>query len=161
VIAAVQATAMGGGLELALCCDLIVVDERARLGLPEVSLGLIPGAGGTQRLWRRVGPARAAEAILLAQPLTPARGLEIGLVNEIAPAGAAAEHALALATRLAGLPARAVQAAKRALRGGFDLPLQEGMALEREQFESVLGTADAREGVQAFLERRRPSFRHA
>ncbi len=160
VIAAVQATAMGGGLELALCCDLIVVDERAKLGVPEVSLGLIPGAGGTQRLPRRIGSARAAEAILLARPMGAARALEIGLVNEVAPAGESLAHALAIAARIAELPARAVQAAKHALREGRDLPLREGLALEREQFEGVLQTADAREGVQAFLQRRPASFQH-
>jgi enoyl-CoA hydratase len=160
VVAAVQASAMGGGLELALTCDLIVVDERARLGVPEVSLGLIPGAGGTQRLWRRVGPTRAAEMILLARPIDAARALELGLVNEVAPTGEALERALAMATRIAQLPARAVQAAKHALREGRDLPLREGLALEREQFEAVLQTDDAREGVQSFLERRPPAFRH-
>jgi enoyl-CoA hydratase/carnithine racemase len=161
VIAAIQASAIGGGLELALSCDLAVADERARLGLPEVSLGLIPGAGGTQRLWRRIGPLRAAEAILLAQPLSAERACEIGFINEVAAAGEALSRALVLATRLAELPARAVQAALRALRAGQELTLHAGLELERELFETVLTSDDAHEGVQAFLQRRAPAFRHA
>jgi len=161
VVAAIQASAMGGGLELALCANLIVVDQRARLGLPEVGLGLIPGAGGTQRLWRRIGMGRATEVILLARPMDAARALEIGLATEVAPAGQALAQALVVAARLAELPACAVQAATRALRAGADLPLREALALERELFEGVVQTADAREGVHAFLEHRPASFHHA
>jgi enoyl-CoA hydratase len=160
VVAAVQAAAVGGGLELALSCDLIVADERARLGVPEVGLGLIPGAGGTQRLPRRVGAARAAELVLRGRLLKAAEAQQIGLVNEVAPEGTALERALELASELASRPAVAVQAAKRAMRVGIGLPLSEGLDAEHTEFLATLASADAREGVDAFLNRRRPEFAH-
>ncbi len=160
VVAAVQAAAVGGGLELALCCDLIVADEGARLGLPEVGLGLIPGAGGTQRLPRRIGPARAAELVLTGRLLSASEAERVGLVNAVAPAGRALGVALELASELATRPAVAVQAAKRALRAGADLPLSEALDVERSQFRTTLASVDAREGVGAFLARRRPEFVH-
>ena len=160
VVAAVQAAAVGGGLELALSCDLIVADEHARLGVPEVGLGLIPGAGGTQRLPRRVGAARASELVLLGRLLKAANAERIGLVNEVAPEGTALDRALELATELAARPAVAVQAAKRAMRIGLELPLSDGLDAEHTEFLATLASADAREGVDAFLNRRRPHFVH-
>jgi enoyl-CoA hydratase len=159
VIAAVQANAVGGGLEFALCCDLIVADPRAKFGLPEVTLGLMPGGGGTQRLARRVGGGLALELILGGRVIDAARALEIGLVNAVA-ADAPAE-ARTLAERLARLPAVAVQSAKRAVRSRLDAGIEQGLALERELFLAVARTADAAEGATAFLEKRRPQFSHA
>jgi len=160
VVAAVQAAAVGGGLELALSCDLIVADERARLGVPEVGLGLIPGAGGTQRLPRRIGAARAAELVLRGRLLKAAEAERIGLVNEAVPEGTALDRALDLAAELASRPAVAVQAAKRAMKIGSELPLSEGLDVEHTEFLATLSSADAREGVDAFLNRRRPQFVH-
>jgi enoyl-CoA hydratase/carnithine racemase len=160
VVAAVQAAAVGGGLELALSCDLIVADERARLGVPEVGLGLIPGAGGTQRLPRRIGAARATELVLRGRLLKAADAERIGLVNEVAPEGTTLDRALELACELAARPAVAVQAAKRAIRIGLGLPLSEGLDAEHTEFLATLASADAREGVDAFLNRRRPQFAH-
>jgi len=155
-VAAVQAHAFGGGLEVALTCDLIVADPGIRLGLPEVRLGLIPGAGGTQRLPRRIGDARAREMILLGGDVDAAEALRIGLVNRVSAPGAALEEALALAGRLAALPGRAVRAAKAALAAD----VQAGLDRERALFLEVFGGEDVREGVEAFLARRPPAFVH-
>lgn len=160
VVAAVQPAAVGGGLELALSCDLIVADKRARLGVPEVGLGLIPGAGGTQHLPRRIGVGRAMELVLRGRLLKAAEAERIGLVNDVAPEGTALERALELAAELASRPAVAVQAAKRAMRLGLELPLNEGLDVEHAEFLATLGSADAREGVDAFLNRRQPRFVH-
>lgn len=160
VVAAVQASALGGGLELALSCDLIVGDERARFGVPETGLGLIPGAGGTQRLPRRIGQARAAELVLTGRLIDAAEAERIGLINLTASAGTAVEKALELAAKLAGRPAVAIQAAKRALRAGAEMPLSQALDLEHGEFLTTLASADAREGIDAFLNRRRPEFVH-
>ena len=149
-IAAVQAPAVGGGLEVALVCDLIVADPAARFGLPEVRLGLIPGAGGTQRLPLRIPVARAKELLLLGSTIGAEDAQELGLVNRVSDPGAALEAALELAGRIAALPALATRAVKQALGAGLD---REG-----ELFRELLGSADAREGVAAFLERREPRF---
>jgi enoyl-CoA hydratase len=159
VIAAVQANAVGGGLELALCCDLIVAQAGARFGVPEVTLGLMPGGGGTQRLARRIGSGAALELILGGRVIDAERALALGLVNAVADDALA--DAQALAARLARLPAVAIRSAKRAVRFGLDAGLEAGLAFEREQFLAVARTADAAEGAGAFLEKRRPAFRHA
>jgi enoyl-CoA hydratase len=160
VIAALQASAVGGGLELALACDLLVADPRARIGLPEVNLGLIPGAGGTQRLARRIGAARAFELIAFGRLLRAEEARELGLVAAVSEEGAALERALELARELADRPRHAVQAAKRAVLGGVDRDLEAGLDREQRLFRAVLETEDARRGVEAFLERRRPEFTH-
>lgn len=160
VVGAVQANAVGGGLEFALCCDLIVADARARFGLPEVTLGLMPGGGGTQRLPRRIGGAAALELILLGRVVDAARAHALGLVNVVAAEGEALAESQRLAQRLASLPAVAVRAAKRAVRGALDAGLSEGLAREREMFLAVARSADAREGAGAFLGKRAPEFRH-
>lgn len=156
VVAAIQASAMGGGLEVALCCDLLVCDPAARLGLPEVRLGLIPGAGGTQRLPLRIGIGRAKELILLGGAVTAEEALSLGLVNRVSAPGAALAEAVELAHRLAALPAQAVQAAKAALANVSS----DALDAERSLFLGVFGTADVREGVAAFVEKRAPSFVH-
>jgi enoyl-CoA hydratase/carnithine racemase len=161
VVAAIGGHAMGGGLELALVCDLLVVDPRAKLGTPEIGLGLIPGAGATQRLPRRVGQAQATRMVLLGRAMTAQAALEAGLVDAISEPGASLAEAQALAARLAALPARAVRAAKAALRAAARQPLDDGLRTERDLFLGVAATADAREGANAFLEKRVPEFAHA
>jgi enoyl-CoA hydratase/carnithine racemase len=160
VIAAVAANAVGGGLEFAMVCDLIVADPRARFGVPEVTLGLIPGGGGTQRLPRRVGWTAAMKLLLLGRLVTAQRAHELGLVNVVAAEGAARDEAAALAERLAALPALAVRAAKRAARDALEAGLDDGLDAERALFLEVAASADAREGAEAFLGKRAPAFHH-
>ena len=157
VVAAVQAHAMGGGLEVALVCDFVVADPGARFGAPEIRLGLMPGAGATQRLPRRIGVAAAKAMIMLGSTIEAEEAQRLGLVHSVSPAGEALLAARALADDLARLPAVAVRAVKRALAEALD----ESLDLERELFVEVFASADAREGVAAFRERRPPSFRHA
>jgi enoyl-CoA hydratase/carnithine racemase len=160
VIAAVAANAVGGGLEVAMTCDLIVAEARARFGLPEVTLGLMPGGGGTQRLPRRLGWTAAMELLLLGDLVTAVRAHELGLVNVVSAEGAARDEAHALARRLAAMPAVAVQAAKRAARLSLEAGLDAALDAERELFLHVASSADAREGAEAFLAKRPPSFSH-
>lgn len=160
-IAAVQASAVGGGLEFALNCDLIVAAAGVRLGLPEVTLGLMPGAGGTQRLPRRIGSARAAEMLLTGRLVKAEDALPLGLIDRLAEAGEALADAKALAERIAALPAVAVRGAKAALRAARDLPLDQGLTFERERFLEVAASEDAKEGVSAFLAKRKPHFRNS
>jgi enoyl-CoA hydratase/carnithine racemase len=156
----VQANALGGGLEMALVCDLIVVDATARLGLPEVKLGLIPGGGGTQRLTRRVGAASAKRLMLLGSAVGADEALRLGLADVVAARGSARDTALQLAGQLAASPAVAVQSIKRCVDGpGMD-DLSAGLERERREFIRVFGSADFREGYTAFLEKRRPEFTH-
>jgi enoyl-CoA hydratase/carnithine racemase len=158
VIAAVQAAAIGGGFELALACDVSIVDETAKVGLPEVGLGLIPGAGGTQRLPRLVGAPRATMLILSGRLLSAAEAERVGAITATAPAGEAPKTAMELAESLARKPVAAVEAALRSIRAAAGTDLASGLDREREEFLDVLATADAAEGVAAFIERRTPNF---
>lgn len=157
-IAAIQADALGGGLELALCCDLRVADERAKLGLPEVRLGVMPGSGGTQRLPRLVGPARAKEMILMGEILDASRAAEIGLVNRVTPEGQAMDVAMEMAGTIAQRGPVAVREAKRALDLAGDVPLDEGLAHELDASERIFSSQDMLEGANAFFEKRAPGF---
>jgi enoyl-CoA hydratase/carnithine racemase len=157
-IAALQADALGGGLELALCCDLRVADERAKLGLPEVRLGVMPGSGGTQLLPRVVGLAKAKELILTGEIIDGAEAERIGLVNRVVPAGTALEVAIGLAETIASRGPVAVQEAKRVLDVGADLSLDEGLAIELEASERIFSSEDMLEGARAFFEKRQPKF---
>jgi len=157
-IAAIQADALGGGLELALCNDLRVADERAKLGLPEVRLGVMPGSGGTQRLPRIVGPARAKEMILLGGLLDAGQAASIGLVNRVAPAGEAMDVARAMAETIASRGPIAVREAKRVIDIAGDIPLDEGFAAELDASERVFASQDMLEGARAFFEKRPPEF---
>lgn len=159
-IAAVQAHAVGGGLEFALICDLIVADPGAKLGVPEVTLGLIPGGGGTQRLPRRVPVAVAREMLFLGDLIDAERARQIGIVNVVSEPGAALAGAREVAARIAALPAVAVQAAKRAAREATEHGLDAGLDAERDLFLATAASADAREGADAFLERRPAKFRN-
>jgi enoyl-CoA hydratase/carnithine racemase len=156
VIAAVQAHAVGGGLEIALICDLIVTEPTARFGLPEVKLGLIPGGGGTQRLPRRVGLGVARQMLYLGSVVDAQRALEIGLVDRIAAPGEVLAEASDLARKIAALPRVAIQATKRAI--GEDLT--DGLDRERSCFLEAFGSEDFSEGYQAFLSKRAPRFSH-
>jgi enoyl-CoA hydratase len=159
VIAAVDGSAAGGGLEFALACDLIVANREAKLGFPEARLGLIPGAGGTQRLPRRIGAAAALQLLALGKLVDAETAQRLGLVDVVAEGTALAE-AEALAAKLAAMPGEAVRGAKRAVRIAAELPLEEGLDAERELFLDLAMTADAAEGAAAFLERRPAEFRH-
>jgi enoyl-CoA hydratase/carnithine racemase len=157
-IAAIQADALGGGLELALCCDLRVADERAKLGLPEVRLGVMPGSGGTQRLPRIVGIAKAKELILMGEIISASEALEIGLVNRVAESGRAFDEAMTMAETIAERGPLAVREAKQALDLAGDMPLDEGLARELDASERIFASRDMLEGAQAFFEKRAPRF---
>lgn len=158
VIAAIAGYALGGGLELALCADLRVAGRSAVLGLPEIGLGIIPGTGGTQRLPRLVGPGHAKRMIYTGRPVDAERALAIGLVDEIVPDAEVYSAALELALELASGPAAALAAAKRAVDGGADLSLDEGLEIERHEFAGRFETEEPGIGIQAFLDRRKPDF---
>lgn len=162
VIASINGLALGGGLELALACDLRIAGESAKLGAPETKIGLLPAYGGTQRLTRLVGAAKARELIFTASMIPAAEALRIGLVNKVVSAGQELRAARDLAHTIAQNAPKAVQAAKRAIREGRDGPLAEGLKLESDLFEhEVLPSEDLREGIAAFVERRPPKFQGA
>jgi enoyl-CoA hydratase/carnithine racemase len=157
-IAAVHGYALGGGFELALACDLIVADRTAVVGLPEVSVGVIPGGGGTQLLPRRVGAARAAELIFTARRVGAEEACELGLVDLLAEDGRDWDEALALAARIAENSPVGLRAAKRALRLGHGLDLRAGLEVEDAAWRSVAFSGDRAEGVAAFNEKRKPDW---
>jgi len=160
VIAAIGGVAFGGGLELALACDLRIVDPAAEVGLVEVRVGILPGAGGTQRLPRLVGVARAKEMIVTGRRVGSAEAAAIGLVHRVSAPGACLAEALAWADEIATSAAPlAVRAALAAIDGGIELPFEAALDLERRSYESILETADRREGIAAFAEKRKPVFR--
>ncbi len=160
VVAAINGLAVGGGLELALACDLRIAGESAKLGLPEVTFGLMPSYGGTQRLPRAVGTAKAKELIFSGSLVNAAEAVRIGLVNRSVPSGQELRAARDLAHTIAQRAPRAVRGAKLAIREGLALPISEGLRLEAATFErEVLPSEDLLEGLAAFLERRPPKFR--
>ncbi|HXX32477.1 MAG TPA: enoyl-CoA hydratase-related protein [Myxococcaceae bacterium] len=158
-LAAVNGFALGGGCELALACDLIYAAENARFGLPEVSLGVIPGFGGTQRLTRLVGRARAKELIFTGDMIDAARAKQIGLALEVVPAAQLLDHCRAVIARITKKGPLAVARAKRVIVDGADRPLAEANELERDAFAGLFPSADRREGMSAFLEKRPAAFR--
>jgi enoyl-CoA hydratase len=157
-VAAVDGLALGGGLELAMACTMRVAGRGASLGLPEVKLGLIPGAGGTQRLPRLVGRGRALDIMLTGRQVSASEALAIGLVDRLVDEGTATEAALALARELRALSLPAQQALIRTVDAAFDRSLEDGCAYEVEQVRHVFELGEAREGMTAFLEKRRPDF---
>ncbi|OJU90234.1 MAG: enoyl-CoA hydratase [Burkholderiales bacterium 66-5] len=159
VIAAVSGFALGAGCELAMMCDFIVADASARLGQPELAVGIMPGAGGTQRLVRTVGKQVASLLLLTGEPLSGERAFQLGLVAELTSAGEALSRALELAKKAARMPPKAVAATRRALRQGADLPLDAALALENREFLLLFDTADKTEGMRAFLDKRKPDFK--
>jgi enoyl-CoA hydratase len=158
VIAAINGLCLGGGLEVALACDIRVAAEHAKLGLPEVNLGIIPGAGGTQRLPRAVGPGWANYLLFTGEAISAQKALSIGLVQEVVPAETLMEKAREIADKINAKGPLAVRAAKRASSRGFQEPLEKGLDLENQAFSEICGTWDKNEGVRAFLEKRRPKF---
>jgi enoyl-CoA hydratase/carnithine racemase len=156
VIAAVHGFALGGGCELALSCDVIVADRTAVFGLPEVTVGLVPGCGGTQLAARRIGPGRAADLILSGRKVDAAEAAAIGLADRVVEAGAAREQAIELARQMAANSPVAVRAAKRALRNGAGLGLAAALDVEDAAWRTAAGSADRREGIAAFAQKRRP-----
>jgi enoyl-CoA hydratase len=158
-VAAIHGVALGGGLELALACDLRVAEENARLGVPEIKLGLLPGAAGTARLTGMLPSGIAKELLLTGEPLSAADAWRLGLVNDVVAPGAVVEAATELAARLAALPPLALAAGKRLVDDGAFMPLDSAIALERETVSMLFGTDDRVEGVRAFLEKRPPVFR--
>lgn len=160
VIAAINGLALGGGLELALACDLRLAGESAKLGAPEVNYGLMPAYGGTQRLPRLIGVPKAKELIFTGAMISAVESLRIGLVNKTVPAGQELRAARDLAHTIAQKAPRAVQAAKRAMSEGLQLPLAQGIEVETKLFEAeVLTSEDLAEGLVAFAERRPPKFK--
>jgi enoyl-CoA hydratase len=158
VIAAINGICMGGGLELALACDIRIASEHARLGVPEVNLGLIPGAGGTQRLPRVIGPGWANYLLFTGEAVPAKKALEIGLVQEVVAFDALRDAALKLAAKINSKGPLAVRAAKRASSQGLQQPLEKGLDIENEAFAELCATQDKKEGVAAFLEKRKPQF---
>jgi enoyl-CoA hydratase/carnithine racemase len=159
VVAAITGYALGGGCELALACDWRVVAADARLGQPEIQLGVIPGGGGTQRLARLVGPARAKDLVLTGRMIDAAEALAIGLVDEVVPAGESVyDAAVAKVRRYVGGPAQAVRAAKLAIDGGLDMELDRALDFESQLFAGLFATQDRLEGMTAFVEKRKPTF---
>lgn len=158
VIAAIRGFALGGGLELSLSCDFRYLAEDARVGLPEIKLGIFPGGGGTQRLPRLVGLARARDLVYTGRHLKAEEALAIGLADRVVAIDALLPAAMEAAASLAKGATVAIGAAKRAINQGFDRPLEEGLAIEGEAFRTVLASEDAREGLAAFLEKREAAF---
>lgn len=156
LVAAVRGFALGGGCELALLCDLIVAGDDARFGQPEIKIGVMPGAGGTQRLTRAVGAAKAMDLILTGRTMDAAEAAAAGMIARVVPAESTVATALDLAATIASMPPLAVRAAKAAVRLAGDRPLGDGLAAERQAFFALFDTADQREGMAAFIEKRAP-----
>jgi enoyl-CoA hydratase len=159
IIAAVSGFALGGGCELAMLCDMIVASESAKFGQPEIKIGVMPGAGGTQRLTRAVGKARAMEMVLTGKFIGAEEAMAFGLVNKVVPVELYLEEALKLAKEIAQMSPIAVQLAKESVNKAFEMPLQEALFFERKNFYMLFATEDQKEGMNAFIEKRNPEFK--
>jgi enoyl-CoA hydratase len=160
VIAAVAGFALGGGCELAMSCDFIIAADTAKFGQPEVKLGIIPGAGGTQRLPRAVSKAKAMDMCLTARMMDAAEAERAGLVSRVVPAEKLLEETLAAAATIAAMSLPSVMMIKESVNRAYESPLAEGIQYERRMFHSAFGTADQKEGMKAFIEKRLPRFRN-
>ncbi len=160
LIAAVSGYCLGGGCELAMMCDILIAADTAKFGQPEITLGIMPGMGGTQRLPRAVGKAKAMDLILTGRMMDAAEAERAGLVARIVPAGDLMEEALAIARKIAGYSRPIVMMAKEAVSRAFEAPLSEGLLFERRTFHAMFGTEDQKEGMAAFIEKRTPQFRN-
>ncbi len=160
VLAAVAGFAMGGGCELALACDIVIAAESAKFALPEVKLAMLPGAGGTQRLPRAIGKAKAMDLCLSARVLDAAEADRYGLVSRVVPDEQLLPNTLALATQIAGYSLPALMAIKESVNRAYESPLSEGIGFERRQLHARFASDDAHEGMKAFLDKRKPNFTH-
>jgi len=160
VIAAVAGFALGGGCEVAMMCDIVIAADSAKFGQPEIKLGIIPGAGGTQRLPRAVGKAKAMDLVLTARMMDAAEAERCGLVSRVVPAAELLDAALAAAETICGFSAPSVRMAKEAVNRSFEVPLTDGIAFERHLFHSLFATEDKNEGMAAFLAKRKADFNH-
>jgi enoyl-CoA hydratase len=160
VIAAVSGYALGGGCELVMMCDIVIAADTARFGQPEIKLGIIPGAGGTQRLPRAVGKAKAMDLVLSARMMDAREAESAGLVSRVVAADRVVDEAVATANTIASFSLPAVLMAKEALNRAYELPLAEGMLFERRLFHSLFATEDQKEGMAAFIEKRPPVFKN-
>ena len=158
LIAAVEGFALGGGLEMALCADIIVAGEGAKLGLPEVKIGILPGGGGTQKLTRLVGRQRAMLLLMTGRMFGAAEALAMGVASEVAPAGGALARALEIAREIAAMPPVSIKQIKEIVNAGLNAPLETALMLERKAFELQFATQDQKEGMQAFMEKRKPKY---
>lgn len=159
VIAAVSGFALGGGCELTMLCDMIVASETAKFGQPEIKIGVMPGAGGTQRLTRAVGKARAMEMVLTGRFITAQEAYDYGLVNKVSPPELYLDEALDLGSSVASMPPLASQMAKEAVLKAFDTSLEDGLLFERKNFYLLFSTEDQKEGMEAFVEKRKPEWK--
>ena len=159
MIASINGFALGGGLELAMCCDIIVAGRSAKLGQPEVRVGIMPGAGGTQRLTRAVGKFQAMRLVLTGEVIGADEALAMGLVSKVVEDAAVHDSALEMARAIAALPPVAVQQAKESVIFGADASLQAALAIERKSFQLTFATADKTEGMRAFLDKRKPHYK--
>ena len=160
VIAAVSGYAMGGGCELALACDIIIAAQSAKFALPEIKLAMLPGAGGTQRLPRAIGKAKAMDMCLSARLLSAAEADQYGLVSRVVSDDALIEQTLSLATQIAGYSLPALMAIKESVNRAWESTLSEGILFERRELHARFASADAHEGMHAFLDKRKPEFQH-
>lgn len=159
LIAAIEGYALGGGCELALACDMIVAGANAKIGQPEIRVGIMPGAGGTQRLLRTIGKYRTMKMALTGEPISATEACSFGLVSDVCADGAALSRALEIAATVVAMPPLAVRAIKEVVNRGADAPLETALALERGAFVQLFDTEDQKEGMKAFLEKRAPNFK--
>ncbi|MGE0801849.1 MAG: enoyl-CoA hydratase [Lautropia sp.] len=160
VIAAVCGFALGGGCEVMMMCDIVIAGDNARFGQPEIKLGVIPGAGGTQRLPRAIGKAKAMDLVMTGRMIDAAEAERCGLVSRVVPAAEALDTAIAVATELTQLPLPALMVLKESVNRAFESPLSEGLLYERRLFHALFATEDQKEGMAAFVEKRKPAFKH-
>jgi len=160
LIAAVAGYALGGGCELAMLCDFIIAADNARFGQPEIKLGIIPGFGGTQRLPRAIGKAKAMDLILTGRTMDAAEAERAGLVSRVVPLARLLDEAIEAATIIAGMSLPSVMMAKECVNRAYEAPLAEGLLFERRNFHALFATDDQKEGMAAFVEKRKPGFRH-
>ncbi len=159
-IAAVAGFALGGGCELAMMCDIVIAADDAKFGQPEIKLGIMPGGGGTQRLTRAVGKAKAMDLCLTGRTMDAAEAERAGLVARVVPAEKLEAEALSIAATIAAMPAQAVMLIKESINRALESPLQDGILFERRLFQSLFATQDQKEGMAAFLEKRKPAFKN-
>jgi enoyl-CoA hydratase len=160
VVGAISGYALGGGCELAMQCDILLAAENAQFGQPEIKLGTLPGAGGTQRLARAIGKTKTMELVLTGRLMNAAEADRAGLVARVVPTAALLDEAIATATTIAAMSRPAAMMAKEAVNAAYELPLTEGLRLERRFFQAIFAADDCREGMSAFLEKRAPEFKN-